>query len=89
LTATASSPALRRVLDRLLGRTAGLVDEARALPPLVAASGLRWECGVIVALAARLLKRLRRSDPLARRVALRGSDFAAAFLIGISGGMRQ
>ena len=89
LTADASSPALRRVLDGLLGRTAGLVDEARALPPLVAALGLRWECGVIVALAARLLKRLRRSDPLARRVALRRSDFATAFLIGISGGMRQ
>jgi hydroxysqualene synthase len=89
LTADASSPALRRVLDRLLGRTAGLVDEARALPPLVVASGLRWECGVIVALAARLLKRLRRSDPLASQVKLRRSDFAAAFLIGISGGMRQ
>jgi farnesyl-diphosphate farnesyltransferase len=89
LTAEASSPALRRVLDRLLERTADLVDEARALPSLVVASGLRWECGVIVALAARLLKRLRRGDPLASRVKLRRLDFAAAFLTGISGSMRQ
>src|SRR6202040_4236310 len=33
LAAGASSPALRRVLDGLLGRTAALVDQARGLPP--------------------------------------------------------
>jgi len=88
LAARASSPALRRVLDGLLGRTAALVDQARGLPPVVASSGLRWECGVIVALAARLLRRLRRGDPVARRVTLRKSDFFAAFIIGVSGGVR-
>src|SRR6202011_3682569 len=36
LAAGASSPALRRVLDGLLGRTAALVDQAGALPPVVA-----------------------------------------------------
>jgi len=88
LAAGASSPALRRVLDGLLGRTAALVDQARRLPPLVASSGLRWECGVIVELAARLLRRLRRDDPVARGVKLRKSDFFAAFVIGVSGGVR-
>ena len=88
LAAGASSPALRRVLDGLLGRTAALVDQARGLPPVVASSGLRWECGVIVELAARLLRRLRRDDPVARRVKLRKSDFFAAFVIGVSGGVR-
>src|ERR1700756_2258948 len=40
----AASPGLRRVLDGLLDRTAVLISQARGLPPLVAASGLRWEC---------------------------------------------
>ena len=48
-----------------------------------AARGLRWESAVIVALAARLARRLRRGDPLAMRVKLSKNDFAAAFLNGI------
>ncbi len=89
LAAGASSPSLRRALDGLLDRTAALVDQARGLPPLVASSGLRWECGVIVELAARLLRRLRRGDPVATRVKLRKSDFFAAFVIGVSGQFRR
>jgi len=88
LAAGASSVALRQVLDRLLDRTAALIDQARGLPPLVASAGLRWECGVIVTLAARLLGRLRRGDPVATRVKLRKSDFFAAFVIGVSAGVR-
>ena len=49
----------------------------------VEAPGLRCECAVIVALAARLLRRLRRGDPLAARVGLGKTDFAAAFVRGI------
>jgi hydroxysqualene synthase len=84
-----SNAALRRVLDRLLDRTARLIDQARRLPPLVTSRGLRWESAVIVGLAGRLLRRLRRNDPLALRVALRKSDFLAAFLVGVSGGCRR
>jgi farnesyl-diphosphate farnesyltransferase len=84
-----ASPGLRRVLDGLLDRTAALVDKARDLPPLVTASGLRWECGVIVALAARLLRRLRAGDPVAARVKLQKSDFLAAFVIGMCGSRRR
>ena len=40
LTAAQSSPALRRVLDTLLDRTAALVDTARGLAPRVAAAGI-------------------------------------------------
>ena len=60
-----------------------LIAEARGLPPRVAARGLRWESAVIVALAARLARRLRHGDPLATRVGLGKNDFAAAFLTGI------
>jgi farnesyl-diphosphate farnesyltransferase len=84
-----ASPALRQVLDILLDRTAVLVAEARGLPPAVAAKGLRCECAVIVELAARLLGRLRRSDPLAGRVGLAKSDFAAAFVQGVARGWRR
>src|SRR5215472_2455337 len=89
LDARVASPGLRRVLDGLLDRTAALVDKARDLPPLVTASGLRWECGVIVALAARLLRRLRAGDPVAARVKLQKSDFFAAFVIGVCGSRRR
>jgi len=83
LAAPAANPGLRRVIDSLLDRTEGLIAAARDLPPRVAARGLRWESAVIVALAARLARRLRRSDPLATRVKLGKKDFAAAFLAGI------
>ncbi len=88
LTARVSSPGLRRAVDGLLDRTAELIDRARGLPPLVSSRGLRWESAVIVDLAGRLLRRLRRGDPVATRVALRKSDFIAAFAIGVSRGFR-
>src|ERR1700731_1356796 len=88
LAAGVSSPVLRRVLHRLLDPTPTLIDQARSLPPLVASRGLRWESAVIVELAGRLLRRLCRGDPVATRVALRKSDFIAAFAISISRGFR-
>ncbi len=88
LAARGASPALRGVLDLLLDRTAMLVAMARGLAPRVAAAGLRRECAVIVELAARLLGRLRRDDPLAMRVRLGKSDFLAAFVNGVVRGAR-
>jgi len=87
LAAAQSCPALRRVLDILLDRTAELVEVARGLTPRVAAPGLRCECAVITELAARLLRRLRRGDPLATRVGLGKTDFLAAFLVGVPRGI--
>jgi hydroxysqualene synthase len=89
LAAPAASPALRRVLDVLLDRTALLASTGRGLVPGVAASGLRCECAVIVELAARLLARLRRGDPLAGRVGLGKADFLAAFAKGVVRGVRR
>ena len=83
LEAPRASPVLRRVIDALLDRTETLIATARGLPPRVNARGLRWESAVIVALAARLARRLRHGDPLATRVKLGKNDFAAAFLTGI------
>ena len=89
LAAPASSPGLRRVLDRLLDLTDRLVDNAGELPDGVRARGLRWESATIVGLARRLSRRLRRGDPLAARVALSKGDFAGALIGGIvRGGAR-
>ena len=87
LAAPVSCPKLRRALDRMLDRTDALVETARGLPGQVISSGLRWESAVIVELAARLLRRLRRGDPLAARVKLKRLDFLAAFAIGWSRGL--
>jgi squalene synthase HpnC len=84
LAAPASCPELRRVFDRMLDRTHALVETARVLPRQIVSSGLRWESGVIVELAMRLLRRLRRGDPLAARVKLKPADFLTAFAIGWS-----
>jgi hypothetical protein len=84
-----SCTGLRRVLDRILDRTDALVATARALAPQVVSSGLRWESAVIVELATRLLRRLRRGDPLASRVRLQKSDFMAAFVVGVLRGFRR
>jgi squalene synthase HpnC len=83
LASPAASPGLRRALDGLLDRTDDLIATARGLPPQVRVGGLRRESAAIVALAGRLARRLRKGDPLARRVKLSAGDFAAAFLTGI------
>jgi hydroxysqualene synthase len=79
----AASPGLRATLDHLLDRTAELVREARGLPPRVVSAGLRRETAVIVSLAERLTGRLRRGDPVARRVKLTPYDFGASILVGL------
>ena len=89
LTAPAASPGLRRVLDELLDRTDGLIELARLLPGNVKAAGLRRESAAIVALAARLARRLRRGDPLAGRVKLGRGDFAAALFSGLFARVRR
>lgn len=70
LAATRSSPGLRRVIDRTLDGVDTLVATARPLPSHLRRRGFRAEAAVIVAVARRLADKLRRSDPLARRVAL-------------------
>jgi squalene synthase HpnC len=85
LAAPMSCPALRRVIDSMLDRTGVLIETARGLPAQVTSFGLRRESAVIVGLAVRLLRRLRRGDPLAARVKLQTSDCVAAVVSGASG----
>jgi squalene synthase HpnC len=84
LKAGASSPGLRRTLDRLLQQTEDLLVVARALPRCVVDARLRAETSVIVTLAETLTGMLRRQDPLARRVKLGKAGFAWAGLRGVA-----
>ncbi len=79
----ASPPGLRATLDRMVEATAPLVATAAALPGGVQDRGLRAESAVIVALAERLLGRLRIEDPLAVRVKLGPAGIAMAAAKGI------
>ncbi len=69
----------REVLDAALDRVEEALDRAAALPRLLRARRLAWQSTVTMALARKLLARLRAADPVLGRVALSKADFAAAF----------
>jgi squalene synthase HpnC len=76
----------RAVLDAALDRVEERLDAAAALPRLVGSWRLAMESRVTIALARRLLARLRAADPVAGRVALGKPDFARAFAASPFGG---
>lgn len=78
------SPALRRVLDRLLDETAELMQRARKLPAALRDTRLRCESATIVRLADTLIQHLRRRDPLAERVKLKKPAVAWCAIQGIA-----
>ncbi|MEQ8934764.1 MAG: squalene synthase HpnC [Amphiplicatus sp.] len=82
----ATSPALRRVMDRMLDGCDALMIDAKRLPAVLTSKSLAMESAVIVNLAARLIERLRKGDPLATRVALSKFDFAKAGIGGAATG---
>ncbi len=87
LAADRASPALRNVLDDALAGVDDLMVRARMLPGRLRSRRLAMESAVIVRLADRLAALLRAGDPIAGRVALRKSDFAACGLRGILAGL--
>ena len=87
LTAGPMTPAMRRVVDRMLDRTDELIEEARDLPAMVYHRRFAMECATIVRLAERLSVLLRKNDPLSERVALTKFDFARAGLFGVLWGL--
>ncbi|EWY37004.1 squalene synthase [Skermanella stibiiresistens SB22] len=82
-----SNEALRAILDRTLDQVDALLERAAPLPSLVNHRGLRLESAVILTLARALSRRLRRQDPLARRVKLTTSGRVVATLRGIASGL--
>jgi len=79
----ATSPALRRVIERCLDETDRLLDRAEPLAGAIRDRRLGAETAAIQRLARRLAARLRREDPLAGRVKHSGTDWAAGALAGL------
>jgi hydroxysqualene synthase len=79
----AETPGLRLVFTRLLDEVDALNHAAAELPRRVRDRRLRLETAVIVGLARRLAARLRRGDPLARRIKLTKADAALSALAAL------
>jgi squalene synthase HpnC len=82
LRATHASPALRRTIEGLADRTAGLLEQSRGFAPAIADRRLALEVGAIQALAEDLTARLGRRDPLSQRVHHRAVEAAGVSLRG-------
>ena len=82
LAGKALTPGLRRVLDRCLTATDGLILRARALPGLLTSRRLAMESAAIWRIARRLSAELKRRDPLATRVKLTKGQALACGLGG-------
>lgn len=82
-----SPPPLRRVIDRCVEATLGLMVEARRLPSVLRNRRLAMESAVIVDVADRLLEELSRRDPVAERVELTKPQFALCALKGAARGL--
>ncbi len=75
--------AIRSVLDMCLGETEDLLAVASELPARLKSRHLAMESSVILHLARRLDRLLRRGDPLAGRVKLSKADFAVCGVKGV------
>ena len=78
-----SPAALRRVLDRCLDGSDGLLVSAGHLPGRLRDTRFAMEAATIVAIARKLSRELRRRDPLAERVVLTKAQLAACFARGV------
>jgi len=83
LQAARANGAVRAVLDLCLGETEDLLAVAADLPARLRSRHLAMESSVIIHLANRLDRLLRRGDPLAGRVKLSKADFAVCGIKGI------
>ncbi|MEI6984857.1 MAG: squalene synthase HpnC [Rhodospirillaceae bacterium] len=87
LQADKASVGLRAVLDKCLTATEDLLGEASLLPARLCSYNLAMESGVILHLARRLARLLRRGDPIADRVKLTKLDFARCGTVGVVHGL--
>ena len=78
LRAGAATPNIRRVFDSLLHRVDRMTTFAVDLPRRTKDRRLRLETAIILGLATRLARRLKRQDPLAERVHLTRADVAGS-----------
>lgn len=83
-----TTPALRRVIDRMLDATDSLLAIAQRLPGELKSRRLGMESSAILAIARLLVQRLRTGDPLAGRVALSKAEYAWCCVRGAGAALR-
>ena len=82
-----SNEAMQRIKHRILDAVEMQMQQASPLPSLIHNSGLRLEVSVIMALAERLIKRLRKGDVLAKKVGLTKLDWFFGTITGVIKGI--
>ena len=82
----AATPALRRCLTALAGRTGQLLDDSAVFSSRIKDFRLAMEVAVIQSLARRLVALLLRRDPLSERVHIGASAVAGVGILGIVAG---
>jgi squalene synthase HpnC len=78
-----STPGLAAALGSMLDALEPMMEQAKGLPPAVPDPRLRCETSVIVVLAERLIRLLRRRDPLRDKVKLGKISILGATLAGL------
>jgi squalene synthase HpnC len=81
------TPALRRVIDRVIVPLDALLAECADLVRIVDDTRIALECQVIRNMCVKLTARLKREDPLATRIVLSKPGAAGLALSGIAGGL--
>lgn len=82
-------PALKSVFNRVTDSIESLLVEGSSLPLVTVNRGLRMEVCLIFRLAQRLVKRLKKQDPLKYKVKLSKSDWFIALALGVFGGLKR
>lgn len=80
----ASPPGLARVIGRSLDGCDRLLDRSERLARMIRSRRLAAEVAVIQQLARRLVRRLRREDPLASRIRHSRLDLASGLVAGLA-----
>ena len=83
----ASTPGLRKTLDRCVLESRRLMEAARQLPGHLSSRTLAMESAVIIRIADKLLDKLARQDPLAMRVELTRLEFLGCGVSGVLAGL--
>ena len=78
---------LRKLVNRMLDGTIGLLKEAKTLPKITQNLGLRLEVSIMIALAEALCKKLYSNDMLAIRVELSKTECVLYSIKGIIRGL--
>ena len=81
--------ALKNVFARVTDGIESLLVEGSSLPLVTVNRGLRMEVCLIFRLAQRLVKRLKKQDPLKHKVKLTKTDWIIAAILGVCGGLRR